>query len=559
MNNQLYYGDNLEVLRKFIKDESIDLCYIDPPFNSKRNYNQIYNNIGKEDRAQAQAFIDTWTWDDHANQGLEEILSNYLGHFTAQSIDLISGLTKVLGKGSLLAYLVSMTLRIAEIHRVLKPTGSFYLHCDPSASHYLKLVLDAIFCPQGGEFQNEIIWYYRRWTGNANSFLKMHDVILFYTKKSQQYTFNTVYTQYSGESFFRKQHYHTRIKNGDVYITDIDKQGVKDNDVWESNNLSDIERILDYVENEEILNSLLLKYLQLIKQEFTIYNLDAKEFKTLENIIKKLQIRFGDVFPISILNSQAKERLGYPTQKPETLLERIIKASSNENDVILDAYCGCGTTVAVAQKLNRNWIGIDITYQSISLILKRLEDSFGKDVSDQIKLHGIPQDMDSAIALSQKPDDRTRKEFEKWAILTYTNNRGIINPKKGKDQGIDGIVYFRGNNRETEKIIIQVKSGNIKSGDIRDLQGTMSLEQAQMGIFITLKEPTKDMITTAKQAGIYKNEFMKQNYDKISIVTIREIIEEEKRLTMVLIDEVLKSAEKIKEAKGEQLDMFDNG
>ncbi|MFM6272078.1 MAG: DNA-methyltransferase, partial [Dolichospermum sp.] len=313
---------------------------------------------------------------------------NYHGLFTQQCIALITGLSNVLGKGSLLAYLVSMTLRITEIHRVLKPTGSFYLHCDPTASHYLKLILDAVFCSQGGEFQNEIIWYYRRWTGNAKSFLKMHDIILFYTKKVKEYTFNNLYTPYSGESFFRKQTYHTRIKNGDVYVTDINEEGVKDNDVWEINDLNDLERILADIKDEEILNSLLLKYLHLIKQEFSIYNINAKEMKSLENIIKKLQIRFGDILPISILNSQAKERLGYPTQKPESLLERIIKASSNENDIVLDAYCGCGTTVAVAQKLNRQWIGIDITYQSISLILKRLEDSFGKEVLTNITLHG---------------------------------------------------------------------------------------------------------------------------------------------------------------------------
>ncbi|MFM6253377.1 MAG: DNA-methyltransferase, partial [Dolichospermum sp.] len=288
----------------------------------------------------------------------------YHGLFTQQCIALITGLSNVLGKGSLLAYLVSMTLRITEIHRVLKPTGSFYLHCDPTASHYLKLILDAVFCSQGGEFQNEIIWYYRRWTGNAKSFLKMHDIILFYTKKVKEYTFNNLYTPYSGESFFRKQTYHTRIKNGDVYVTDINEEGVKDNDVWEINDLNDLERILADIKDEEILNSLLLKYLHLIKQEFSIYNINAKEMKSLENIIKKLQIRFGDILPISILNSQAKERLGYPTQKPESLLERIIKASSNENDIVLDAYCGCGTTVAVCQKLDRQWIGIDITYQS---------------------------------------------------------------------------------------------------------------------------------------------------------------------------------------------------
>ena len=190
MKNQLFYGDNLEVLRKHIRDESVDLCYIDPPFNSKRNYNQIYNNVGKEDQAQAQAFMDTWTWDDHANQGLAEIQDNYLGHFTGQSIDLISGLSKVLGKGSLLAYLVGMTLRIVEIHRVLKPTGSFYLHCDPSASHYLKIIIDAVFCSQGGDFKNEIIWKRTTNSGSsksiANKFPSNTDIIFFYTK-SQEY------------------------------------------------------------------------------------------------------------------------------------------------------------------------------------------------------------------------------------------------------------------------------------------------------------------------------------------------------------------------------------
>ncbi|NEP86201.1 MAG: site-specific DNA-methyltransferase [Okeania sp. SIO2C2] len=189
MINKLFYGDNLEVLRRHIKDESVDLCYIDPPFNSKRNYHQIYNNVGQEDRAQAQAFIDTWTWDDFANQGLAEIMENYQGKFTSQSIDLIVGLTKVLGKDSLLAYLISMTLRVAEIYRVLKPTGSFYLHCDPTASHYLKLVLDAVFCPQGGDFRNEIIWCYRGGSTPKKDFGRRHDVIFRYSK-SNQYKFS---------------------------------------------------------------------------------------------------------------------------------------------------------------------------------------------------------------------------------------------------------------------------------------------------------------------------------------------------------------------------------
>ncbi|MEG3931239.1 DNA methyltransferase [Microcoleus sp. T3_B1] len=492
MENQLFYGDNLDVLRRHIKDDSIDLCYIDPPFNSKRNYNQIYNNIGKEDQAQAQAFIDTWTWDDYANQGLAEILENYQGKFTSQSIDLIAGLTKVLSKGSLLAYLIHITLRVVEIHRVLKPTGSFYLHCDPTASHYLKLILDTIFCSQGGDFRNEIIWCYRGGGSPKKDFGRRHDVILRYSKTNEyEFNKNAIRIPYQAEGI-----------------------GRKDDAMWGKH-----------------------------KGTNKVYK---------PHPLGKIP---EDWWLMNILNANDPERLGYPTQKPEELLERIIKVSSNEGDVVLDAYCGCGTTVAVSQRLNRQWIGIDITYQSISLILKRLEDSFGKGVLEQLKLNGIPKDLEAAVALANKKDDRTRKEFEKWAVLTYTNNRAIINAKKGADKGIDGIAYFKGDKDEPEKIIVQVKSGKVQSGDIRDLQGTITLEQAALGIFISLKEPTKDMIKTAKSAGIYQSRYMSQSSDKIQIVTIKEILEQKKRLDVRLSLEVVKSAEKQMEVKGKQLEL----
>ncbi|HEY9703529.1 MAG TPA: DNA methyltransferase [Allocoleopsis sp.] len=511
MNNQLYYGDNLEVLRKYIKDESVDLCYIDPPFNSKRNYNQIYNNIGQEDKAQAQAFIDTWTWDNHANHGLDEILSNYDGKFTRQCISLINGLTDVLGKGSLLAYLISMTLRITEIHRVLKPTGSFYLHCDPNASHYLKLVLDAIFCGQGGNFRNEIIWHYEKWTSPSKvQFQRNHDVIFFYTKGNNQFNIIKEITN----------NLKNKYEKGYLLGGGGGSKGLV---VYDENN----RKVKELIESG--------------KYE-VVYA--KKEGKPL-----------SDVWQIPFINPSAKERLGYPTQKPESLLERIINASSNENDIILDAYCGCGTTVAVSQKLNRQWIGIDITYQSISLILKRLEDSFGKEVLTNIILHGIPKDLASAIALSQKQDDRTRKEFEKWAVLTYSNNRAVINTKKGKDEGIDGTAYFNGEQGKQEKIIFQVKSGKVQSKDIRDLLGTMTLENASIAIFITLENPTKDMIATAKKAGFYQNKIFSQTYDKIQIVTVKDIIENQQRLNVKLGLEVLKSAEKIKETKATQTEL----
>lgn len=540
MVNKLYYGDNLEVLRKYIKDESIDLCYIDPPFNSKRNYNQIYNNLGKEDQAQAQAFVDTWTWDNHANEALEEIQSNYQGKFTSQTIDLIDGLTKVLGKGSLLAYLVSMTLRIVEIHRVLKSTGSFYLHCDPTASHYLKIVLDTVFCSQGGDYIAEITWERTSAHSDSKTFANTTDVIFLYSKRILM--FNQQFKPYSEEylkKYYKHQDGRGRFLDRDLTAGGLsgggynyDWKGIKK--LWRC----PIETMQKYEEQNK------LYYTRNGTPRLKQY-LEEMPGVPLTNL-------WNDIPPI---NSQASERLGYPTQKPEALLERIIKASSNKGDIILDAYCGCGTTIAVAERLERNWIGIDITYQSISLMLKRLEDSFGKNVLDKIELNGIPKDIESAKALATKPDDRTRKEFEKWAVLTYSNNRAVINDKKGADKGIDAIAYFQGDKDNREKIIFQVKSGNVKSGDIRDLQGTMTLQGAALGIFITLKPPSKDMIQTAKSAGIYRGRYMSQSVDKIEIVTVQEILEQKKRLDVILTFEVLKAAEKQRETQGQQMSL----
>jgi len=473
-DNKLFYGDNLDILRKKIKDETIDLCYIDPPFNSKRNYNQIYNNIGNEDRAQAQAFMDTWTWDDLAIAGFSEILANDDGRFQSQLVALIQGLHKVLGEGPLLAYLISMALRVTEIQRVLKNEGSFYLHCDPTSSHYLKLVLDAVFCSQGGDFQNEVIWNYQTGGASKQRYARKHDVILFYTKSSK-FTFNSdeIREPRTEKSLARAQN----PAGARITVDDVDKLPT-------------------------------------------------------------------DVFQIPALNPMAIERLGYPTQKPEALLERIILASSNAGDVVLDAYCGCGTTVVVAQKLGRQWIGMDITYQSISLILRRLEKAFGAAVSNAVKTDGIPRDIKSAEALAHKKDDRLRKEFEKWAVLTYTNNRAIINEKKGADAGIDAVAYFMTGKNDNAKIIFQVKSGGVKRGDIATLRGDMGRENAALAILITLEEPSRPMVAEAKAAGQYRHETMGRNYDRISIVTVKEIVEGGKRLEIPMSLEVVKAAQR---------------
>lgn len=491
MPGHLYYGDNLDVMRRHIPSESIDLCYIDPPFNSKRNYNQIYTNVGSEDRAQAQAFIDMWTWDDLAIKGFAELLENPNGRFRPQTIELIKGLHNVLGEGSLLAYLVSMTLRFAEIHRVLKPTGSFYLHCDPTSSHYLKLVLDGIFCSQGGDFRNEIIWHYDSGGRSKRYFPQKHDVIFWYTKS-------------------------------DTWTFDADEVSVPRNVCQECGTTLD-------------------KWNNLKKQT----DADGRIYRTIKSAGKIY--KYYDDEPtlpddvwlgINHLQQKDPERLGYPTQKPKALLSRIIKASSTSDGVILDAYCGCGTTIAVAESMDRRWIGIDITYQSIALVQKRVQDEFGEAVADSVILNGVPQDMQSAVALAHKKDDRVRKEFEKWAVLTYTNNRGVINDKKGADAGIDGTVFFLTSPTDNGSMVFQVKSGGVGRGDVAKLRGDMDRAGAAMATLITLEPPTGPMIAEAKGTGQYRHELMGRNYDKIQIVTVQEIIEKHRRLELPLSKEV---------------------
>ena len=248
-----------------------------------------------------------------------------------------------------------------------------------------------------------------------------------------------------------------------------------------------------------------------------------------------------DIPPIA---SKDAERLGYPTQKPESLLERIIEASTNAGDVVLDAYCGCGTTIAVAQRLKRQWIGIDITYQSIGVMMKRLLDSYGKEAAQNVVLNGIPRDMASARALALKKDDRVRKEFEKWAVLTYSRHYAQINTKKGADGGVDGTQFFpaKFGSDEIGKVLYQVKSGNVGRGDIAKLRGDMARENAQLGVFITLEEPTKPMLTEAQSAGSYQLEVMQKSLPVIQIVTARDIVEDGARLELPISHEIHKRA-----------------
>jgi DNA modification methylase len=522
--NRLYYGDNLDVLRNKIASESVDLCYIDPPFNSKRNYFQIYNNQGGEDRAQAQAFVDTWEWGDEAVDGLAwitDIAQLQNGKLTEQTVELIKGLEKVLKRGSLLAYLIHMTLRIVEIHRVLKPTGSFYLHCDPTASHYLKLVLDAVFCGQGGDFLNEVTWKRAETvkgnTGQGGKFFDRNTDIIFFYSKSDKFTFNAQYKDYS-EKYLKDFYKYVEPDSGRRYrLISMTAPGdaEKGNPIYPVMGVSRYwrysqDRMQSYIDAGMVVQT-------------KAGNVPQRKQYLDEGKGVPIQSLWDDV---PALHSQAAERLGYPTQKPEALMERIIKASSNEGDVILDAYCGCGTTVAVAQRLNRQWIGIDITYQSIALILKRLEDKYAADwpaVEANILLDGVPRDLASAVALANRKDDRTRKEFEKWMILTYSRNQARINEKKGADGGVDGIAYFLKDKAENGKAIFQVKSGKTGRGDLAKLNSDRIREKADFGILLCMDMPTKAMRDEIAAAGKYQHPLLNREDDRLQVVTVAEI------------------------------------
>lgn len=541
----LFYGDNLEILRAKVRDESVDLCYIDPPFNSKRTYNQIYTNVGQEDLAQAQAFVDTWVWDDIAKEGYNQVLSNHEGRFSSQTVDLIVGLRNVLKEGSLLAYLVSMTLRFVEIQRVLKPTGSFYLHCDATSSHYLKLVLDGVFCSQGGDFQNETTWQRTGAHNDAKRWGRVADTLLFYTK-SDKWTWNQQCAPYSDEYIAERYKYTDKETGGRLHwrntmtaagqgpprIFRDAKRNPPSGTHWRYS-----QEEIDRMEREKRI------YYSPSGMPYVKSFLDERKGRPIQNI-------WTDI----VMSKSGAERLGYPTQKPEALLSRVIKASTNEGDTILDCYCGCGTTIAVAQRLNRRWIGVDITYQSISLVLKRLERDFGAVVVQAVVLNGVPRDMKSAVALAHKKDGRSRKEFEKWAILTYTANRGIINEKKGGDKGIDGIAYILTAESEAEKMLLQVKSGGTGRGDVAKLRGDMEREASRMGVLITLEEPTKGMMTEAKAAGIFTNPLTGRTVDRIKVVTVKQIIENKLTLDLpVSLDAFWKARES---AKSAQLPLF---
>ncbi len=497
--NQLYYGDNLRVLREEIRDESVDLVYLDPPFNSAANYNVLFReSSGEQSAAQIMAFEDTWHWTQESEAAYEALVTDAPERLAR----LVEAMRQMLGTSDMMAYLVMMAPRLVELHRVLKPTGSIYLHCDPTASHYLKVVLDSIFGTTN--FRNEIIWKRADPKGHAFSrFPSTHDVILYYAKNEHP-IWNSQYAEYDPE--YLESHY-SNVENGRYYTLSDCTNPNKDrpNLTYEWNGITKVWRWTKE-KMQRLHDEGRLVYTKSGMPRYKRY-LDEMRGTPVTTI-------WDD---IPFINSQAKERLGYPTQKPEALLERIINASSNEGDVVLDPFCGCGTTINVAERLKRRWVGIDITHLAVALIQNRLRETFGTELSDY-EVHGTPTDAASAEALALQD----RYQFQWWA-LSLIDARPAQDKKKGKDSGIDGLIrYLEREGEPARNIVVQVKSGKVSSRDVRDLVGTLDREKAVIGILITLQPPTRDMLKEAVSAGFYKSQW--GNFPRLQILTVEDLL-----------------------------------
>ena len=529
MKNRLYYGDNLDILRnrEYFPNECVDLIYLDPPFNSNRNYNVLFKaESGVDSEAQITAFEDTWHWSESA-------LSTYFDlveHAPANVATAIKALMDLIGHNQMMAYLVMMAARLIELQRVLKSTGSLYLHCDPTASHYLKILLDAIFGTEN--YRNEIVWQRAPSKGLASRRLPTnHDVILAYQKTQKalwnanemfvpydmKYLDEKTLEQYSHVEDDGRRYSLTSLVNPNRNRPNLTYEFLGINRVWRWTK----ERMQKAYEDGIVVQT---KPGNVPRQK---RYLDEQKGKPLGDI-------WTDIPP---LQGDSAEKLSYPTQKPEALLERIIRASSNEGDIVLDPFCGCGTTIAAAHKLNRRWLGIDITHLSIALQKYRLQNMFELVSGSDYDVIGEPTTEDAARALANDPDNEGRYQFEWWALSLIgakpTNGQsGSRKGKKGADRGIDGIINFfeedDSGKPSANTVVVQVKSGKVTSRDIRDLKGTVEREGAAIGAFITLEKPTGAMLKEALLAGYYESPGRRdKRYRKIQILTISDLLDGE--------------------------------
>lgn len=451
MPNQLYYGDNLDILQRHIKDESVDLVYLDPPFKSNVDYNAFFEEKdGTKAAAQAHAFEDTWQWDTAASRTYQETVEQ-----GGRVSEVMRAFRLFLGTNDMLAYLTMMAPRLIELRRVMKPTACVFLHCDQTASHYLKLLMDAVFGPQN--FHNEIIWhYYNKFQrGDIRMFARGHDVLLFYSK--------TPIFKFASISEMREKPIQQLVRKWDA-------------------------------KTKRIVNAK-----------------DAEGHVMYREVTER---KIDDVWRLPYIVPASKEGLGYPTQKPEALLERIISATTDEGDVVFDPFCGCGTAISVAERLHRKWIGIDITHVAIALIKSRFQTAFGGNAN--YRVIGEPTTVQDAKVLAETDP----YQFQWWA-LGLVGARGI--EQKGADQGIDGrLIWHEGDNKKTKELIISVKAGTLHRSQVHELRGVVEREKAEIGVLLTFEEPTRPMRTEAASAGFYKSPW--GDHPRVQLLTVAELL-----------------------------------
>jgi site-specific DNA-methyltransferase (adenine-specific) len=498
MKNTLYYGDNLDILKNYIPSASVDLVYLDPPFNSNANYNVLFSQKdGHQSSAQIQAFEDTWQWDENAVHTFEVEVEK-----GGPVADALRAFHLILGDSNMMAYLTMMAPRLEELHRVLKPTGSLYLHCDPTASHYLKVILDMVFGAEN--FRNEIVWRRSHPKGHAfTRFATSHDVIFSYSKDCKKALWNPQYKEY--DKFEIEKQYSLVDEDGRKYqLTSLlNPNPNRPNLTYEFKGVTKVwrwtkERMLE----ADINGRIVVPKGGMGIPRYKRY-LDEQEGIPVNDFWDDIELVSG------------VESLGYPTQKPLALLERIIQASSNPGDVVLDPFCGCGTAIAAAQKLGRKWIGIDITHLAISLIKHRMEDAYGDDL--EYEVIGEPTTVEGARELAEVD----KYQFQWWSL-------GLLgarpaDQKKGSDHGVDGRLYFHDDSSgKTKQVILSVKGGHTNVAHVRDLVGVLEREKAEMGVLISLEDATKPMRTEAASAGFYESPWGK--HPRVQVLTIEELL-----------------------------------
>ena len=534
-NRTLVRGDNLEEMRKF-PDDCIDLIATDPPFNSKRDYFVPYRDEhGQEpDTLIRAAFTDPWTWGEAAEDAYQHLLVEEGG----QIGDTVQGLRQFLNETPMMAYLVMMAIRIVEMHRILKSTGSLYLHCDSASSHYLKIVLDAIF--GASNFRNEIVWkrtsvYNDGFsTGRVNDinlscFRRVHDIILFYSKNPQP-LWNPIYTEHDPE--YVKEFYRHEDERGPYRFDNLIGHGIRQGEsgqpwqgvdptgvgrCWSVPNKDTWPEGVQPPENYENLS--VQEKLDALDANGLIYwppNGNIPRFKRYLSMSKGRRVHdvIADINPLS---GQSKERTGYPTQKPIELYKRIVAASSNEGDLVLDPFCGCGTTLMASEELNRHWIGIDLTYLATGTVRLQIERLFPQ-LRNEITITGTPENAEQALELA-----RTNPHgFEEWCATHVLHFR----PDARRDGvgGIDGTFKFplgRVQGRQTYgRAVAQVKGGNYTLEHIRDFRTAM--QGADLGVFVVTSPPSQGMETEASRTGTYNHPSYEFSCPKLQIYQIQD-------------------------------------